>query len=200
MNHYIFEAMAASYDTPERVSLAQVITKELKTNLRDAKTKALMDYGSGTGLVSLPLADSVKSMLLVDSSQSMIEIAEGKILRNGIRNARTLTADFTTYKAPLLKTDLLLMSLVLLHIPDTKKILTAVYELLNENGQLLIVDFDKNEKVSHPLIHSGFTHEELKNLVSEAGFSDFEMETFHHGKNIFMKEDASLFLATCLKK
>lgn len=40
---------------------------------------------------------------------------------------------------------------------------------------------------------------EIKSLLNEVGFKKFEMKTFHHGKNIFMNEDASLFLAIAEK-
>lgn len=40
----------------------------------------------------------------------------------------------------------------------------------NKNGKLIIVDFDKNEMISHPTVHNGFNQKELKSLLSDAGF------------------------------
>jgi hypothetical protein len=49
----VFEEMAKRYDTEERIVLAKVIVKEVKTELQNCQLKSLIDYGSGTGLVSL---------------------------------------------------------------------------------------------------------------------------------------------------
>lgn len=198
MENNVFEQMAKRYDTEERIELAKVIVKEVRQELRNSKSKSLLDYGSGTGLVSLELSDLVTSVLLVDSSKQMLEVAKAKISLNGIANSKVLYSDFTQ-ETPALKADIVLMSLVLLHIPDTKKILQQLFNVLNIDGKLIIVDFDKNDKIDHPKVHNGFSHEELKKRLSEVGFKSTEMRTFHHGNRIFMKQDASMFIASSLK-
>jgi len=140
----------------------------------------------------------VDSILLVDSSKQMLEVAEAKISKRSIANAKTLYMDFTQ-EAPELEADIVLMSLVLLHIPDTKKILQEMFSVLTPGGKLIIVDFDKNENVSHPKIHSGFSQEELNNTLADLGFNSINIKTFHHGKRIFAKQDASMFLASSVK-
>lgn len=53
----IFHQMANHYDTPERIRLAATIRsaveKEFSAQTHDQK---LIDYGGGTGLVTLPFA------------------------------------------------------------------------------------------------------------------------------------------------
>ncbi|MCM3087870.1 class I SAM-dependent methyltransferase [Bhargavaea ginsengi] len=198
MEKNVFEQMASKYDTEDRIALAQVITKEVREVLGDSRSESLIDYGSGTGLVSLELTDLTKSVLLVDSSEQMLKIAKGKIERRDIANADVLYSDFIQEK-PEFKADIVLMSLVLLHIPDTDKILREMHEVLNEGGQLIIVDFDKHDEVSHPKVHNGFNHEELKNRLSHAGFNPLEIRTFHHGERIFMNRDASMFISISSK-
>ncbi len=194
MQENVFEEMAKRYDTEDRIELAKIISTEVRKKLQDAKAKTLVDYGSGTGLVSLALTDLVQSVLLVDSSEQMTAVAKGKIARKELRNAEVLHTDFTK-ELPTMKADIVLMSLVLLHIPETKTILQNLYHILNEHGQLIIIDFDENDEVSHPLIHSGFSHEGLKEILAEVGFKSTEIKTFHHGKNIFANKDASMFIA-----
>lgn len=198
MEHNVFEQMAKRYDTEERIELAKVIVKEVRSELQNSTSKSLLDYGGGTGLVSLELVDVVDSILLVDSSKQMIEVAEAKISRNGISNAKVLYSDFTQ-ETPELKADIILLSLVLLHIPDTEKILQQLFNILTEGGKLMIIDFDKNDKINHPKVHNGFSHEELKKRLSEVGFTSIEMKTFHHGKRIFMNQDASMFISSSIK-
>ncbi|MGG1398101.1 methyltransferase domain-containing protein [Bacillus salipaludis] len=198
MENNVFEQMARRYDTEERIELAKVIVKEVRPELRNSQSKSLIDYGSGTGLVSLELSDLVADILLIDSSKEMLEVAKTKISNKEITNAKVLYADFTQ-ETPEPKADIVLMSLVLLHIPDTKKILQELFNLLNDGGKLIIIDFDKNEKIHHPKVHNGFSHDELKKRLSEVGFKSTEIMTFYHGNQIFMNQDASMFLSSSIK-
>ena len=192
MENNIFEQLAKKYDTEERMELANVIVKEVKAEIQNSKSKSLLDYGSGTGLIGLELSD------LVDSSEQMLKVAQAKITHRGITNANVLYSDFTK-EIPELKADIILMSLVLLHIPDTKKILQALFHILNDGGKLVIIDFDKNDKISHPKVHNGFSHAELKEILAEVGFKSSDVKTFYHGKQIFMKQDASMFISSSMK-
>lgn len=198
MENNVFEEMAKRYDTEERKALANVIVKEVRTELYNSQGKSLIDYGSGTGLVSLELTDLVDSILLVDSSKQMLDVAKVKISKQGISNAKVQYADLTR-ETPELKADIVLMSLVLLHIPDTKKILQELFNILNKGGKLIIIDFDKNDQISHPKVHNGFSHDELKKLISEVGFTSTDIKTFYHGKRIFMNKDASMFISSSYK-
>lgn len=198
MENNVFEEMAKRYDTEERIELAKVVVNEVRKVLQNSQSNTLIDYGSGTGLVSLELSDVVDSMVLIDASKKMLEVAEGKISRRGLTNATVLYSDFTQ-ETPELKADIVLMSLVLLHIPDTKQILKEMFNLLNDGGKLIIVDFDKNDQIYHPKVHNGFTHEELTTILTEIGFRSVEMKTFYHGSEIFMKKDASMFIASSVK-
>ncbi len=198
MEKNVFQEMARKYDSSDRISLAQVISTQIRSELLDAQEKTLLDYGSGTGLVGLALADLVKDILLVDSSPNMVEIIQEKIAKNSISNAKAEVADLTK-ELLAKKVDIIVVSLVLLHIPDTKLILQQFYNSLNASGRLIIVDFDKNEAVYHPKVHNGFVASELRNLLQEVGFSSTEINIFHHGENVFMKQDADLFMAVCKK-
>ncbi|QUW20469.1 methyltransferase domain-containing protein [Sporosarcina sp. Marseille-Q4063] len=198
MEKNVFEEMANRYDSEERVELAKVVVGAVRPELKECESKSLIDYGSGTGLVSLELSELVDSVLLVDSSKQMLEVAGAKISQRGITNATVLHSDFTG-ETPELEADIVLMSLVLLHIPDTRGILQELYNVLNEGGKLIIVDFDKNEEIYHPKVHNGFVHEELKKTLSDVGFKSIEIKTFHHRERVFMNQDASMFISSSFK-
>ncbi|WP_051910403.1 class I SAM-dependent methyltransferase [Carnobacterium pleistocenium] len=185
-------------ETEKRMELVKVIIEEVRPALRNSKSKKLLDYGSGTGLVSLELMDLVDSILLVDSSKQDLEAAATKITERGITNCEILCSDFTK-SIPEFKTDIVLLSLVLLHIPDTKLILQHLFNSLNKDGNLIIIDFDKNDKVNHPKIHNGFLHNKLNHILSDVGFKSTEIKTFYHGDQIFANQDASMFISTSIK-
>ncbi|MBM9548707.1 class I SAM-dependent methyltransferase [Leptospira sp. 201903074] len=198
MEPNVFDHLANNYDTAERKELAQVIAGAVQNECKDSQTKTLFDYGCGTGLVGLSLSSLVGRIVFIDSSEPMLDIVREKIKRTNTTNAEVIHSNFLQ-NTKSKKADLILVSLVLLHIPDTKNILKYFYEILNPHGKLMVVDFDKNEKINHPKVHNGFMESELRSLLEEVGFKNIKIRTFHHGKNIFMKEDASLFLATGTK-
>ncbi|MDX8044370.1 class I SAM-dependent methyltransferase [Gracilibacillus sp. S3-1-1] len=198
MEENVFEKLAKRYDTEERIELAKIIVREVRSELQNSQEKSLLDYGSGTGLISLELTDLVDSILLVDSSNEMLEVAKTKIDQRRITNTKVFCSDFTQ-ESPECKADIIVMSLVLLHIPDTKKILQELFNVLNNGGKLIIIDFDKNDEINHPKVHNGFSHEELKKRLYEAGFKSNEIKTFYHGHRIFMNQDASMFISSSVK-
>lgn len=185
-------------ETEKRMELAKVIVEEVRPVLKGSESKTLLDYGSGTGLISLELSDLVDSILLVDSSKQVLEVATDKITEKRITNAKVLYSDFTQ-DTPELKADIVLLSLVLLHIPDTKLIFRKLFSILNNEGKLIIIDFDKNDKVNHPKIHNGFLHNELKSILSEVGFKSNKIKTFYHGDQIFANQNASMFISNSIK-
>lgn len=74
----IFNAMAAKYDTPERIALAHLVTQTLDPYFKDNQHQTLIDIGGGTGLVSLPLAAYVQHLAIWDTAPNMIEVSEKK--------------------------------------------------------------------------------------------------------------------------
>ncbi|MBC1935928.1 methyltransferase domain-containing protein [Listeria grandensis] len=198
MEDNIFENIAKKYDNPQRIELANIIANRVKEELADAGDKTLIDYGSGTGLVGLQLAGLVASATLIDAAENMVAIINEKLASHPLQNVSALVSDFTADTIPV-KADIILVSLVLLHIPDTKIILEQLYKTLNENGKLIIVDFDKNPQISHPKVHNGFVAAELEELLAQTGFNNATIEVFHHGNNLFMNQDAALFIATSSK-
>ena len=52
----VFNQLAKTYDTPQRQALAETILNEIRPDFAEASDKTLLDYGGGTGLLSLPLA------------------------------------------------------------------------------------------------------------------------------------------------
>lgn len=199
MESNVFEELAKKYDTSFRKELAEVIVKEVRNELEGSQPGSLIDYGSGTGLVGLELTDLAKSVNLMDSSKQMLEVAEAKIRNRDISNASVRHADFME-ELPDLQADVVLLSLVLLHIPDTEKILKQLHTILSDGGRLIIVDFDKNDLVTHPKVHNGFTIEELNDKLTHAGFSSISRHTFYKGSQIFVNQDATMFLCSCVKE
>ena len=145
MANELFDELAKRYDSDKQIFLASIIQKEVEAELEESQDKTFLDYGSGTGLVSLDLASYVDELYLVDSSKEMTAITANKIQTNQIKNASALCRDLIKEDLTF-KVDIILGSLVLLHIPDTDFVLKQLYKHLNPKGKLIIVDFIKMKR------------------------------------------------------
>lgn len=194
-----FDRMAGHYDTPQRIRMAKITADAIRADLLDVKDKTAIDFGCGTGLIGLELAEDFRSILLLDASQNMVDIAEKKILDLKIPNAQAVCVDFETADHPDLQTDYIVMVNVLIHIKDYRSVLSMLYKRLTPGGHLLIADFDKNDQINSELVHNGFEQDSLQGILGEIGFRDVKSRTFFTGTNLFMDKDASIFLLDAQK-
>ncbi|QFF99901.1 class I SAM-dependent methyltransferase [Psychrobacillus glaciei] len=194
-----FEMIANIYDTPERIQIAKVSSDAIGEYVVDAKSKSAIDFGCGTGLVGMNLLNEFNSMLFLDSSPNMINQIKQKISDFNIRHADTLCFDFEMEGLEDLRADYIIMAQVLLHIQDYEFVLSRLFDVLNEGGHLLIVDFDKNEKVVSDFVHNGFHQYELSDSVAKIGYKNIQSKTFYTGSKIFMGQDASMFILNAQK-
>ena len=76
---YFDQASAAWDDQPQRVRLMKMIGEAIVREARLTKAMNVLDYGCGTGLVSLFLLPYVHSVTGADSSPGMLEVLTRKI-------------------------------------------------------------------------------------------------------------------------
>lgn len=195
-----FEMIANRYDTSERIQIAKVSSDAIREYLVDANSKNAIDFGCGTGLVGMNLLNDFHSMLFLDTSQNMINQIKQKISDLHIQNVDTLCFDFEKEDLSDLHADYIFMVQVLLHIHDVEFVLTRLFDVLNEGGHLLILDFDKNEKVVSDLVHNGFDQVKLTDMMTKIGYRNIQSKTFYKGSNIFLEQDASMFILDAQKK
>ncbi|MFB7156049.1 class I SAM-dependent methyltransferase [Lysinibacillus sp. NPDC056232] len=189
-----FEMIANIYDTPERIQIAKVSSDAISNYLIDAKNKNAIDFGCGTGLVGMNLLNEFNSMLFLDTSQNMVNQIKQKVTNFNIQNVDTLCFDIEKESITDLRADYIFMAQVLLHIHDVELVLSRLFDVLNEGGHLLIVDFNKNENVVSDIVHNGFNPEELTDIMTKIGYRNIQFKTFYTGNKIFMGQDASMFI------
>ena len=183
-----FDLIAKEYDTDDRIKRAKVFSDEIRARITDGHKKSALEYGCGTGLVGLNLINDFDSVIFVDSSSVMIEQINKKLLSLGKTSSYALRCDFMSEVPKNLKIDYIFVSLVLHHIEDVKTILSCFYNMLNDDGRLLIID--KNGEgifyTNHPDYdgYDGFNQTALTVLLKEIGFRSIESKTFWHSSKI----------------
>ncbi|MBM6638824.1 class I SAM-dependent methyltransferase [Staphylococcus xylosus] len=201
MNKDCFDQIAQKYDDPERIHLAHIITQAITQQIKDTNYQTLLDYGGGTGLVTLNIAEYFEAVTLMDASPQMVDIFEHKVSDLNQTSINTLVGDVLLDDTILnhKNYDVIVLSLVLLHSGNYQLLLQKLYNHLNSGGMMILVDFDKNENIYHPKVYNGFEQMDIIHVFNELGLRNPQINTFYSGEKIFMKQDASLFIATGTK-
>lgn len=96
-----FNLDAATWnDNPMRVKLADAVASAILSRVPVTNTMNLMDYGAGTGLVTLGLQPHVGSVVAADSAQGMLDRLNEKIAASRLTNVETLLLDLENETAP----------------------------------------------------------------------------------------------------
>jgi ubiquinone/menaquinone biosynthesis C-methylase UbiE len=165
-----------------------------------------MDYGAGTGLVTLRIQPLVGRVVAVDTSSGMLGVLEKKVLAAGLTNVSLRIWDVE--KDPLLEDrfDIIVSTMTFHHLGDIPAALARFRELLNPGGRMAVADLDAEAGDFHAdptgVRHFGFDRGKLKGQFEAAGFSRVRTATAHRlerpGAGGTLKE-FSFFLLTTSK-
>jgi 2-polyprenyl-3-methyl-5-hydroxy-6-metoxy-1,4-benzoquinol methylase len=184
-----FDKEAATWDdNPGRVTLMGKVTEALMERVAiDCKTSVL-DYGAGTGLVTLALAGRAGSVCAADGSEGMLTKLRIKADAAGLPHVTTLLLDLECQPPPKERFDLVVSTMTLHHIADAKGVVSKLAALLVSGGRLAIADLDCDGGEFHSdptgVYHSGFDRGEINRYFRGAGLVDVSDSTAH----AFMKE------------
>ena len=188
-----FNHKAETFDSLKNIFLANLVFQAVEKQIDVLSDKEILDFGGGTGLLSLPLAEQTRSVTLVDISEKMLEQARLKAEQQDIKNIQFLEQDLL--KNPLKQEfDLIVVCRVLHHMPDLDAALSLFHQHLKEDGQLLIADFTKTEANHH-----GFDLAELEKQLIEHGFSSVHSQILYSAEDLFQGNYSELFFTVAQK-
>ena len=172
-----FDSRAAQWDNlPRRVALANAIVDVIKQEVILQPGMRMLDYGAGTGLVTLGLLPFVQEAVAVDSSRGMLEQLEVKAREAGISNLQTCFINLDQEEMHLPdKIDLLVSSMTMHHVPDVASLLIRFREIMTADAILCIADLEQEDGSFHEdstgIPHTGFAIKEMEGFFVQAGFS-----------------------------
>ena len=188
-----FNHKAETFDSPKNIFLANLVCQAVEKQIDLLSDKEILDFGGGTGLLTLPLAKQAKFVTLVDISEKMLEQARLKAERQEIKNIQFLEQDLLK-KTLEQEFDLIVVCRVLHHMPDVDAALSLFHQHLKEDGQLLLADFTKTEANHH-----GFDLAELEKQLIEHGFSSVYNQILYSAEDLFQGNYSELFFTVAQK-
>ena len=182
-----FNREAALWDeNPQRRALAQCVAKAIIAVANPEKNMHALEFGCGTGLVTLEIAPLVKTVSAVDTSQEMLAVLRDKIKISGIANVEATCLDFSLPSGSEWHEksfELIYSSMTLHHIDDTEGFLSRISNFLSPGGILAFADLDLEDGLFHddPLekVHHGFDRGTLAEMLNTAGLQPISFETIY---------------------
>lgn len=177
-----FDKEAAGWDeNPVRVQLAADVFGAIRGKVRFDKAMRVLDFGCGTGLVTLHIAPLVCSVTGADSSQGMLAVLCEKAVRQGVSNIDTQLLESDDGKALAGSYDVIVSSMTLHHVENVAPLLARFKACLVPGGHLCIADLDPDGGRFHGdpagVFHNGFEREDLRRLFLNAGFEGVSAAT-----------------------
>ncbi|GAC97890.1 hypothetical protein PHSY_005478 [Pseudozyma hubeiensis SY62] len=203
-----FSSEAATWDSkPEVVESSRLCLRSIlshsSTHFASLSTSRVLEIGCGTGLLTIPLAEHVESVLALDTASGMIDMLHSKIRTEGLDGK-------VQAKVKLLESsddevlegrrfDAAVSHLVFHHVPDMSQLVKVMWGTLKQGGRIWVSDFEDDgvqaERFHPKDKHAGVERHGLKRnvmegILTQAGFDKVEVfESFKMDKTV---EDGSV--------
>lgn len=159
-----WDECAATWDSDEMVQqYCGKAFNSLNGIVDVSKVESLLDFGSGTGLLTCKLAPTCNRIVAIDPSKAMIDVLTAKNLPNVAAIGDFLTADLIA-NTPCLqeKFDLIVASSVCSFLPNYAETVALLYSLLKPNGHFVQWDWQSE----------AFSKAYVETTLTTTGFSD----------------------------
>ena len=180
-----FNAMAAEWDdSPQRAGIARAVAAAIADTLPLHGGMRALEYGCGTGLVSVLLADRLGHIVAADVAPAMLDVLDAKCRQAGLSNIDTRRLDLTVDPPPAERFDVIFSSMTLHHIEDVPALLGTLAQLLAPGGWLALADLDREDGGFHGgpmpgVFHLGFERAWVMDRLRGLGLEDVSARTAH---------------------
>jgi SAM-dependent methyltransferase len=132
------------------------------------------DLGCGSGHLAVLLAPFVRKVVGVDASANMLD--QAKTRSAGMTGIELRQGELESLPIAVAELDAAILSLVLHHSPDPRRVLFEAHRVLRDGGRLLLVDLaphndsDLRERMGH--VWLGFSSSQVTEWLEDAGFTN----------------------------
>jgi ubiquinone/menaquinone biosynthesis C-methylase UbiE len=177
-----FDKDAALWDeNPGRVKMAKEIFDTIASEINPAPSMDVLDFGCGTGLLTMQMAPFVRSITGIDTSQGMLDVLNAKISDRNLTHIKTRFVDLEKGGSLEGRYHLITSSMTFHHLKNIRLVLDQFYNVLHPAGKICIADLDSDDGEFHEnndgVFHFGFERDDLSRMMQEAGFKDIKCLT-----------------------
>jgi 2-polyprenyl-3-methyl-5-hydroxy-6-metoxy-1,4-benzoquinol methylase len=139
----------------------------------------VVDFGCGTGVLSVELARWAHRVTAIDRSAVALEAAKVRARREGIGNIHFVEADLHALPKNLGGKDLVVISQSLHHVERPQPVLAGAARVLKPGGRVVVLELMPHDeqwvksRLGHH--HLGFEPATLVDAMAAAGFSDVQL-------------------------
>ena len=176
MSHaqYFNDAARIWDDNPVRHEMAHALFHGIQQYAPLHEKIVALDFGAGTGLVTLPMAGRVGSMVAVDASPEMLAVLQEKARTAGL-NIHTQIYDGVEYPDLGCNFDVIVSTMVLHHMPNPEELISQFKQWLKPGGHLAIADLEPEDGSFHgdnPTVHHhGFDPQQVSEWARQQGMT-----------------------------
>lgn len=172
-----FDQAAASWDEkPQRVQLAREVAAAILREVPITATMNALDFGCGTGLLTLELQPYVRTIIGADSSQGMLNVLNTKIAAAGLDNVCSMHIPAERKGNLQGRYHLIVSCMTLHHIQEIEPLLGQFHAAMLPGGVLCLADLDSEHGRFHDdntgVFHHGFDRAALQSTLTTAGFHE----------------------------
>ena len=177
-----FDQAAATWDEqPRRVRLARAVADEIARQIHLSHDMNVLDFGCGTGLLTLALQPLVRSVTGADASSGMLDVLRQKVQAQGLANVETILLDPEVPLSLGARFHLIVSSMALHHVANLAPLFRRFHERLEPGGRVALADLDREDGSFHEdtrdVFHLGFERSDLQTLLAAAGFVGLDVTT-----------------------
>jgi tRNA (cmo5U34)-methyltransferase len=163
--------------------IAFKFSQTLKTNVSLSDDMHILDYGCGSGLIGIHLYKEVGLLVMIDSSEGMLDILRDKIVQHNISNMKIINSSVYKFSSEAETYDVVYMNNVLHHIDDIVRFLRKITLILKPGGYLCLGDLIREDGTFHDdntdVKHFGFDENELSNILKKIGLNNIRLEEYY---------------------
>jgi len=176
-DHFAHKAKDYEKET-RRVDNVKNIANAILKELSFTKDMNIMDFGSGTGLLTAHIAPKVAKITCVDMSKSMNEVLREK-KDDYPCELEIIELDLSKNTIDK-KFDSIISSMTIHHVKDIIELFKKFYIMLEEDGTIALADLETENGTFHTkdtgVFHFGFNQDEFLDIAKKVGFKDLRIE------------------------
>ncbi len=172
-----FDEIAREYDNEQyRLDRSKALAQIIIEKLNPGKEWEILDFGGGTGQVSIYLQPLVKRITALDNSEEMLNVFQEKLDEKGITNYDLIKGEIDVLLPEKGKYNAIFSTMTFHHIEDIETTVQKLYTIIKPGGKVAILDLETEDGDFHSddidIFHEGFDPDYISNVFKSVGFKN----------------------------